>query len=109
MSIQHFHTRVLELKTTVQDILNTYTPTASFGECVALHTVNLVQHMLKPERLIELMACALDLQPSDFDLNLVKKSQLLQGRNDAAGRKPRAVPTEAEKDDTRKRKSEAVD
>ena len=108
MSIQHFRTRVLELKKTVTDILKTYTPAPDFGECVALHTVNLVQHMLRPERLVELMACALDLEPTDFDINLVKESQVSQ-RAGTIDRKPRTVPTEAEKDETRKRKSDAVD
>lgn len=107
MSIQHFRTRVLELKQTIEELFAYYDPAPKFGECVALHTVHLVKDIVKPDRLIGMYACALDLDTNDFDINLVRASQQQQQTQNE--RKPRRRPTEDEKDQARKEKAEAVE
>lgn len=107
MSIQHFRTRVLELKQTIEDLFTYYDPAPKFGECVALHTVHLVKDIVKPDRLMEMYACALDLEPGDFDINLIQASQ--QQARLQEQRKPRQRPTEDEKDEARKEKAEATE
>ena len=107
MSIQHFRTRVMELKATIEDLFQLYTPSPRFGECVALHTVNIVKEFVKPERLAEMYACALDMRKEDFDVTLLEQVQ--QSSISTSERKQRRIPTEEEKDENRKAKSGAVD
>ena len=84
-----------------------------FGECVALSTIRAVEQFIKPKRLAEMYSCALELNFKDFDLQKVQEYQasLVSGSSSGgvAERKPREVPSEAEKDEKRKRKADAVD
>ena len=104
MSIDHYRVRVKTLKTTVQEVIASYDTKVKFGECVSIHTLNLVKTVVKAERLREMYACALEMETDDFDLDLIRESQTL---GDSGHRKPRRVPTEEEKDHTRLEKAEA--
>lgn len=113
MSIQHFRVNCAVLKDLIVNVFKNNSLDIKFGECVALSTVRGVEQFVKPARLAEMYACALDLNADDFDLNRIQDYQysLVAARSTGGieDRKPRTVPTEEEKDDNRKRKADAVD
>ena len=79
-----------------------------FGDCTSISTIRTVEAFLKPRRLAQMYACALDIDASDFDMAALKQYQAgLLGKSNTDQRKPRTIPTEEEKDETRKRKADA--
>lgn len=104
MSIQHFDTYIKEFKILIEIILKQLPGSPTFGDCVTLHTINVVQDVVKAEKLADMYACVFDaLKPEDFDLELIK----LNRHQDTDERKQREVPTEEEKDENAKKKAKA--
>jgi hypothetical protein len=110
MSIQHFQLHCAVLKQLIETVIDIYKFKVQFGDCVALSTVRAVEQFVKPARLAEMYACALDLNTDDFDLDRIRDYQFsLVPTHDLATRSPRTLLTEDEKDEKRKRKVGAVD
>jgi hypothetical protein len=129
MSIQHFRVNCDILKELIETLFEVNGFMVTFGDCVALSTVRCVEQFIKPKRLADMYACALDINSTDIDLNRLKDHQFNlvpprqqeqppQNRKRKAGDDhtprparpaPRTVPTEEQKDENRKRKADAID
>jgi hypothetical protein len=104
MSIQHFRVHMREMKLTIETVLAAYDTGPKFGDCVSLHTINVVKDVIKPKRLAEMYACAMDLAVDDFDIELLRQQQQVNTPD-----QERAVPSEEEKDENSKKKALAND